>query len=221
MAHVAIGLIGHYPFIRGHPLGAAFKERLDDIDWAPHDVTLKEMNWGPIAIVQDFQATGEVYDRIVLVGAVDRGLENGTVTCRQWIGGKLDVMGVQQRIFEAVTGIVSLDNLLVIGAHFGIWPRELITVEIQLSANSVGELILEELERHAGSTAPSIIGQDPPSPEVQRIVERTVHQIRQAATRGVAGMTTLQTLSAHQLGPLADVCHNQLIVDCVERTSPN
>lgn len=221
MARVAVGLIGYYPFIRGHPLGPELKVRLEASAWVGHEVTLKEMNWGPIAIVQDCQASGEVYDRAVLVGATDRGLENGTVTCRHWIGGKLDAMAVQQRVFEAVTGIVSLDNLLVIGAHFGIWPQELITVEIQLSANSVGELILEELETHGESTATSIIGQHPPTPQVERILERTVRQIRQAVMAGVKGMPELAPLSVDDLGPVASVCHNQLIADCVERTSAN
>lgn len=220
MSRVAIGLVGYYPFIRGHPLGPELKERLEVSAWAGHTVTLKEMNWGPIAIVQEFQASGEVYDRFVLVGAVDRGLENGTVSCRQWIGGKLDVMAVQQRVFEAVTGIVSLDNLLVIGEHFGIWPKELITVEIQLSPDSVGELILEELEAHGESTATSI-GQHPPTPQVERMVECTVQRVRQAATLGVEGTPELVPLSADQLGPLAPVCHNQLIADCAKQPSPN
>jgi hypothetical protein len=221
MSRIAVGLIGYYPFIRGHPLGSELKERLEASTWAGHAVTLKEMNWGPIAIVQEFQASGETYDRFVLVGAVDRGLEHGTVTCRRWIGGKLDVMAVQQRVYEAVTGIVSLDNLLVIGEHFGIWPQELITVEIQLSANSVGELILKELETHGHSTATNIIGQHPPTPQVTRIVERIVQQIQRAATTGAKGMPDLLPLSVDQLGPLAEVCHNQLIADCVERTPAN
>ena len=115
MAHVGLGLIGYYQFIRGYPLGPELKERLESVEWAGHQVEIKEMNWGPVAIVQDFQASGVSYDRIVLVAAVARGGETGTVTCRQWVGGELGVMAVQQRIFEAVTGIISVDNLLVIG----------------------------------------------------------------------------------------------------------
>ncbi|MFB3115887.1 MAG: hypothetical protein ACE1ZH_00255, partial [Gammaproteobacteria bacterium] len=83
------------------------------------------MNWGPIAIVQDFQSSSIHYDRIVLIAGVDSGMQPGSVTCRHWLGGKLDNLAVQDRIFEAVTGIISLDNLLVIGEHFKIWPEEL------------------------------------------------------------------------------------------------
>lgn len=211
MPRVAIGLVGYYQFIRGYPLGPELKERLDKIAWPSGEVVVKEMNWGPIAIVQDFQANAVAYDRIVLVGAVDRGLEAGTVTCRRWVGGKLDVMAVQNRVFEAVTGIISLDNLLVIGEHFGIWPKELITIEVQLSDSSVGDLILEELSLDHDAGEISIVGERPLSPGVERVVQRTLELTRQAAARGAEGMPGLAPLSVEQLNPLAKVCHSRLI----------
>ena len=58
MAHVGLGLVGYYQFIRGYPLGPELKERLESVEWAGHQVEIKEMNWGPVAIVQDFQASG-------------------------------------------------------------------------------------------------------------------------------------------------------------------
>ena len=146
MAHVGLGLVGYYQFIRGYPLGPDLKERLESVEWAGHQVEIKEMNWGPVAIVQDFQASKASYDRMVLVAAVARGGKTGAVTCRRWIGGELGAMAIQQRIFEAVTGIISVDNLLVIGEHFGIWPRELIVIEVEIPDDSVGNLVLEELE---------------------------------------------------------------------------
>ena len=72
MAHVGLGLVGYYQFIRGYPLGPELKECLESVEWAGHQVDIKEMNWGPVAIVQDFQASGVSYDRIVLVAAVAR-----------------------------------------------------------------------------------------------------------------------------------------------------
>ncbi len=113
MSRIALGLVGYYQFIRGYPLGPELKERLDCLSWPDHQVDIKEMNWGPVAIVQDFQASEISYDRVVLVAAVQRGGPTGTVRCRQWVGGKLEVMAVQNRIFEAVTGIISVDNLCI------------------------------------------------------------------------------------------------------------
>lgn len=220
MPRVAIGLVGYYQFIRGYPLGPELKERLDRLAEPGGGVTIHEMNWGPIAIVQDFQASAVQYDRIVLIGAVDRGREAGSVTPRLWVGGPLEVMAVQNRVFEAVTGIISLDNLLVIGAHFGIWPEELIVIEVQLSDNSIGELVIDELKINRDKGEVSIVGQYPLAPGVRKVVDETVELARQAAARG-AGMPGLVPLSVEQLNPLAKVCHNQLIEDCVLRSPIN
>ena len=119
-----VGIVGYYGFVRGYPLGPELMERLHALAW-PDDVDIREMNWGPVAIVQDFQAQAEKPQRVVLVGALDRGLADGTVSCRRWTGGALDLDAVQRRMFEAVTGVISLDNLLVIGAQFGIWTTDL------------------------------------------------------------------------------------------------
>ena len=78
MARVVIGIVGYYQFIRGYPLGPELMTRLRAESW-PDEVDIREMNWGPIAIVQDFQSKAEKVDRVVLVGAVDRNLPLGTV----------------------------------------------------------------------------------------------------------------------------------------------
>ena len=179
------------------------------------------MNWGPVAIVQDFQASDVSYDRMVLVAAVARGAKTGAVTCRRWIGGELDVMAVQQRIFEAVTGIISVDNLLVIGEHFGIWPREVIVIEVEIPDDSVGNLVLEELEINRREGRDTVIGQHAMTPDAEKIVERIVVSIRPAVDKGVVGMTDLVPLSVKDLNPPADICHNQLIEDCRPLTALN
>ena len=219
MAHVGLGLIGYYQFIRGYPLGPELKERLESVEWAGHQVEIKEMNWGPVAIVQDFQASGVSYDRIVLVAAVARGGETGTVTCRQWVGGELGVMAVQQRIFEAVTGIISVDNLLVIGEHFKIWPREVIVIEVEIPDDSIGNLILEELKVNRREGRDTVIGEHAMAPVVEKIVEQIVAATRLAVDKGVVGMTDLVPLSVDDLNPPADICHNQLIED-IQLTTP-
>jgi len=222
MARVVIGLVGYYQFIRGYPIGPDLKERLDAVSWPEeHTVTFKEMNWGPIAIVQDFQASNETLDRIVLVSAVDRGLASGAVSCRRWVGGEQDVLAVQDRVFEAVTGVISLDNLLVIGEHFGIWPEELITIELQLDNGAFGDLVMAEMEVNQDAAEMSIVGENPLAPEMERNVQRVFELTRQAALHGVAGLADVATLSPDELTPLADVCHNQFMEDCRHATKPN
>lgn len=213
MTKIAIGLVGYFQFIRGYPLGPEFKERIEAIQWPDLDVSIKEMNWGPIAIVQDFQAQSIQYDRMVLVGAIDRGLKPGTITCRHWLGGKLDNLAIQDRVFEAVTGIISLDNLLVIGEHFKIWPKELITIEVQLADSTFGDLVLSELEMNAEIGEDSIVGENPMRPENEIIVNEMVSAMQNAVINGIKGVSNLQPLTAEQLTPLTDVCHNQLVND--------
>lgn len=199
-------------------MGPELVERLEKICWHELDVTIKEMNWGPIAIVQDLQASSIHYDRIILISAIDRKMQPGTVTCRHWLGGKLDNLAIQDRIFEAVTGVISLDNLLVIGEHFKVWPEELITIEIQLADTSFGDFVLSELEinREAGETR--IVGENPLAPDVEKLIENVVTMVREAVTKGVKGLSDVQPLGVEQLTPLTDVCHNQLLEDCAAPT---
>jgi len=213
MRRTALGLVGYYQFIRGYPLGPELKARLDALPWR-HQVDVKEMNWGPVAIVQEFQASSISYDRVVLIAAVQRAREIGSVTSRRWMGGDLKVMDVQNRIFEAVTGIISVDNLLVIGAHFKIWPPELIVIEVELPNDSIGAMVLKELEIHHASGEVTAIGERPLTPDAEKTIDRIVTLTRRAVQGRIEGMDDLMPLSVDDLNPLADVCHNQLIADC-------
>jgi len=219
MSRIALGLVGYYQFIRGYPLGPELRERLDLMSWPGHQVDIKEMNWGPVAIVQDFQASDICYDRVVLIAAVQRGGPTGAVRCRQWVGGELDVMAIQNRIFEAVTGIISVDNLLVIGEHFGIWPEQLIVIEVELPNEAIGNLVLEELQVDQSAGEITAVGQQPIAPDAEKIVERIAMLTDTAIGAGVEGIADIAPLGVKDLNPLADICHNQLIKD-VGRTSP-
>ena len=203
-----IGIVGYYGFVRGYPLGPELMERLRAQAW-PDGVDIREMNWGPVAIVQDFQAQTDKPERVVLVGALDRGLEVGAVSCRRWAGGALDAAAVQRRMFEAVTGVISLDNLLVIGAQFGVWPQETFTVELQWPESGLGDLVLGEIELDRGSG--QVVGERPLSPDNDRTVQQLVDAIRtlalDAAPRGV------QPLTLEQLTPVSAVLHHRFIDD--------
>ncbi|HIG79238.1 MAG TPA: hypothetical protein EYQ47_04450 [Cycloclasticus sp.] len=212
MTKVGIGLVGYYQFVRGYPIGPTLKENIDAATWLDVDLVTKEMNWGPIAIVQEFQAEKIEYDRFILVTAVDRGLPQGTVTCRRWLGGELDVLSVQDRVFEAVTGVISMDNLLVIGEHFGIWPKEVITVEAQLSDTAFGDLVMSEMEINRQRGEMNIIGDNPLSEDMEVLVQQLFESVQQAVQHGSKAMT-LESLTIDNLNELSNVCHNQFMSD--------
>ena len=203
-----IGIVGYYGFVRGYPLGPELMERLNAAAW-PDGVEIREMNWGPVAIVQDFQAAAAKPERVVLVGALDRGLPAGAVSCRRWAGGALDAAAVQRRMFEAVTGVISLDNLLVVGAQFGIWPPETYTVELQWPESGLGDLVLGEIEVDHGRN--QIVGERPISPDNDRIVGRLVDAVRRLALD--AAPAGVQPLTLEQLTPVATVSHHRFVDD--------
>lgn len=201
-----IGIVGYYPFIAGYPLGRDLMDDLESKDW-PGPVDIREMNWGPVAIVQDFQARDERYERVVLIGLVNRGLSEGTVTCRHWRGGELSSDALQQRMFEAVTGVVHLDNLLAIGDHFGIWPDQTFTVELELLDN-VGDYVIELLEQDkTGRAQPTVDGESSTASSPHALEVAT--QARQLALHGSAGTVEPAALSAADLMPVAQVCENR------------
>ena len=198
-----IGIVGYYGFVRAYPLGPELMERLRALPW-PKEVEIREMNWGPVAIVQDFQASDVKPDRVVLVGALDRGLARGTVSRRQWMGAALDPSAVQLRMFEAVTGVISLDNLLVIGAHFGVWPPQTYTVELQWVQSGLGDLVLGEVESIGTG---QVVGEQPLSPENERFVRRLVESIRVLALDKAP--PDVQPIGVEQLTPVAAVLHHR------------
>jgi len=203
-----LGLVGFCPFVRSYPLGPELMERLVASPWPADEVLVRELSFGPIAIAQQFQAERLPLVRAVLVAATDRGLPDRTVSCRRWLGGALDAQAVQQRMFEAVTGVVSLDNLLVIGAHFGIWPPELLTVEVQLADANVGAFVMSELDAgHLDRTA--VVGEQPLSAELVPMVKRIAELARSAVLDGAEALPELQPLYATDLAPPPPFCHTR------------
>jgi hypothetical protein len=55
-----------------------------------------------------------------------------------WDGVLPDADEIQARVAEAVTGVIDLDNLLVVTRHFGALPAEVFVVEVQPVAIEFG-----------------------------------------------------------------------------------
>jgi hydrogenase maturation protease len=119
-----------YPNMRDLSIGPVLVSRLRDMTW-PEGVEIDDWSFGPIAVVQRLEDRPRYYDRIVLLSAVERGREPGSVTCSRWDGALPDAEEIQARVGEAVMGIISLDNLLIVGQQFGAWPRDVRVVEVE------------------------------------------------------------------------------------------
>lgn len=133
---VMIAGVGH-PNLRDLSIGPALVPTLRDMTW-PDEVDVDDWSFGPIAVVQRIEDRPGHYERIVLLSAVERGLEPGTVTCCRWDGALPDAEEIQARIGEAVMGIISIDNLLIVGEHFRAWPSDVRVVEVEPDACEFG-----------------------------------------------------------------------------------
>jgi hydrogenase maturation protease len=119
-----------YLFLRDHSVGPAVVSALRQQTW-PAGVEIEDLSFGPIAVVQRFQDRPDHFARVVLIAAAVRQREPGAIYCYQWDGGLPGPEEIQGRVGEAIMGVIDLDNLLVVGGHFGIWPHEVVVVEVE------------------------------------------------------------------------------------------
>ena len=118
-------------------------------------VEVEDLSYGPMDAIYRLREGG--FDRLIVVGAVARpGRIPGEVYRRRWRYEPEPPALVQARVAEAVTGVISLDNLLVICAHFGALPPEVTVIEVEPEDDGWGEGF---------------------SPRVERAIERIVEQL--------------------------------------------
>ncbi len=128
-AQVLIAGVG-YPYLRDLSVGPVLVPELRELDW-PEGVEVEDLSFGPIAVVQRFEAMSEPYDRVVFLSAAQRGRQPGRVYSYRWDGTLPNAEEIQGRIAEAVMGVISLDNLLIIAGHFGVLPDDVVVVEVE------------------------------------------------------------------------------------------
>ena len=158
-----VGGVG-YRNMRDLSLGPVLTAQMAEMSWPPNVTIDHDLSFGPIAIVQRFQANPELCQRLVLFAGIGRGRPPGSVEAYRWAGDLPPADEIQARVGEAVTGVVSLDNLLIIGEFFDIWPPELFVVEVEPADENWG---------------PGF------SPPVGGVLEEVVAIVRRAAVDGV------------------------------------
>jgi hypothetical protein len=146
-----VGIVGFAVLPECFPLGPRLMRRLRT---ALPEAQVENMTWGPMHVVQRFQDPAVPRpDRLVLIGAAATSRAPGRVEAFRWEGGSLPQRALQDRIYEAVTGIVELENTLAIGAHFGVWPEATWTVEADLPADSFQRMVIADSEGWADDAA--------------------------------------------------------------------
>jgi hydrogenase maturation protease len=139
---VLIGGIG-YRNLRDGSIGPHLADTL--AGEARNGIEVEDLSYGPVAISHNLRDR-PAYERVVLVGAVARGDAPGTLRSYRWDGALPPPEQVQERVAEAVTGVISLDNVLVVCGAFGGLPDDVRVVEVEPADESWGEGFSPEVE---------------------------------------------------------------------------
>lgn len=110
------------------------------------EVEVMDLGYGAIYVAQDLAGADPAYDRVVLVSAAVRGREPGLYE-RRPAPPTETVDEIQERVREAGAGVIDLDHLLVIGAHFDAFPPDLRLLELEPVDLDSGDALSPAAER--------------------------------------------------------------------------
>ena len=130
-----------YRNLRDHSVGVAVADRLLERAWSD-DVVVEDLSYNPIAVLQrlEDEPVEMRFTRAVVVAAVERGNRRaGAVTAYRWDGILPNDEEIQRAVAEAVTGVIALDNTLVVTRHFGGLPDEVVVIEVEPGVQEFGE----------------------------------------------------------------------------------
>lgn len=116
------------------------QERLSELGALPN-VSVEDLSYNPIAVIQrlDDEPPDRRFGRAVVVSAVRRAdRPTGTVTCYRWDGVLPPDEEIQRAVSDAVTGIIAVENTLVIARYFGSLPPDVVVVEVEPEMHEFG-----------------------------------------------------------------------------------
>ena len=133
---VLIAGVGH-PNLKDLSFGQVLLAHLKTLAWS-ENVDLENLSFGAIAVLQWFEDFPGKYQRVVFISAAERNRQPGVLETYTWDFAPLDGVKVQECVAESVTGIISLDNLLMILQQFNALPREVEVIEIEPVDSAIG-----------------------------------------------------------------------------------
>ena len=140
-------------------VGAHLFNDLRCSEWEP-GVDVEDLSYGPIAVVQNLEDRPR-YDRMVFVAGVKRDRVPGGFYRGEWRRPLPSEEEIQARIGEAVTGVIDLENLLVVAQYFRVLAPDVIVIEV------------EPVEWESGENLSSIVAGV--LPNILRTVKREAH----------------------------------------------
>lgn len=165
-------------------VGPYLAERFAREAWAD-GVDVDDLSYGPVAVAQTLEDAVPAYDRLVLVAAVDRDLPPGSLRAYRWDGVLPGADEVQARVGQAITGIVDLDNLLVVVRQFGALPPAVFVVEVQPEQREFGVGFSSRIESQLNEIA-----------GLARALAEDPEAARRCPVAGLGGPTAVQPSSS-------------------------
>lgn len=134
--NVLIAGVGH-PNLKDLSFGQVLLQHLQTQPW-PAFVTLENLSFGAIAVLQWFEDAPGKFDRVVFITAAERNRAPGTLETCRWQFPPLEADKVQSAVAESVTGIISIDNLLLILQQFNALPAAVEIIELEPVDSDIG-----------------------------------------------------------------------------------
>jgi hydrogenase maturation protease len=139
---VLVGGIG-YRNLRDGSVGPRVADLL--AERAGDGIEVEDVSYHPVGLSQNLQER-RPYDRVVLVSAIRRGRPPATIEAYRWDGSLPPDEEIQARVAEVVTGVISLDNTLVVCGALGGLPDDVRVIEVEPADDDWGETFSPQVE---------------------------------------------------------------------------
>jgi Ni,Fe-hydrogenase maturation factor len=147
---VLIGGVG-YPDLCDFSAGVLTVEALALETWPPN-VVVEDISYGPVAVAQRLQAEPPdmMFQRVILIAAVARGRQGGALTVYRWDRQLPDDVEIHRAVCDAVTGVIHMDNTLIVTGHLRALPDDVTVIEIEPLVHEFGAMVspLVEIAMH-------------------------------------------------------------------------
>jgi hydrogenase maturation protease len=144
-------------------VGLLLLDRLRTMEWSAQ-VEVEDLSFGAVHVLHWLQERAHPFAAAVFVAGVNRGRPPGSVTRVEWRAPTIAAEAVQERIAEAVTGVISLDTLLIVLGYFEALPEHVTLIEIEPRDDDWGPQLSEPVAAALGDASRMI------QEEVQRLV---------------------------------------------------
>ncbi len=130
-----------YRNLSDHSFGVAMTDGLAGRSW-PGEVAVEDLSFNPIAVVQrlEDEPPERRFDLGIFVGAAARaGRAPGTLGIYRWDGVLPSDDRIQSAVTEGVTGVISLDNTLLVARYWNALPVTLVVIEVEPLDEACGD----------------------------------------------------------------------------------